>query len=101
MTRRIYDGRATQASTPTSLSEEEEKQWLAYSMKPIVEDQSLIGGGSVISMSAPLLSQNFSSHLDNNNSVRKRQPFRSVQKQSYEPRSYGRSNRAIDNECDF
>jgi len=40
----------------TSLSEEEEKLWLAYSMKPIDEDQSL-ANGSVISMSAPLLSR--------------------------------------------
>jgi hypothetical protein len=39
----------------TSLSEEEEKRWLAYSMKPIDEDQSL-ANASVISMSAPLLS---------------------------------------------
>lgn len=38
----------------TSLSEEEELQWLAYSIQPIAEDQSLTGG-SIISMSAPLL----------------------------------------------
>jgi len=38
-----------------SLSEEDEKRWLAYSMKPIDEDQSL-ANGSVVSMSAPLLS---------------------------------------------
>jgi hypothetical protein len=38
----------------TSLSEEEELQWLAYSMQPIAEDQSL-NSGSIISMSAPLL----------------------------------------------
>ncbi|KAG7356454.1 hypothetical protein IV203_001140 [Nitzschia inconspicua] len=38
----------------TALSEEEELQWLAYSISPIAEDQSLTGG-SVISMSAPLL----------------------------------------------
>jgi hypothetical protein len=41
--------------TMTSLSEEEEKRWLAYSMKPIDEDQSL-ANASVVSMSAPLLS---------------------------------------------
>jgi hypothetical protein len=41
-------------SSLTSLSEEEELQWLAYSIQPIAEDQSLTGG-SVISMSAPLL----------------------------------------------
>lgn len=39
----------------TLLSEEEEKRWLAYSMKPIDEDQSL-ATGSIVSMSAPLLS---------------------------------------------
>lgn len=38
----------------TALSEEEELQWLAYSIQPIAEDQSL-AGGSTISMSAPLL----------------------------------------------
>jgi hypothetical protein len=42
-------------TTMASLSEEEEKRWLAYSMKPIDEDQSL-ANGSVVSMSAPLLS---------------------------------------------
>lgn len=41
-------------SSLTSLSEEEELQWLSYSIQPIAEDQSL-AGGSVISMSAPLL----------------------------------------------
>jgi hypothetical protein len=41
-------------SSLTSLSEEEELQWLSYSIQPIAEDQS-ITGGSVISMSAPLL----------------------------------------------
>ena len=38
----------------TSLSEEEELQWLAYSMQPIAEDQSL-NSASIVSMSAPLL----------------------------------------------
>ncbi len=37
-----------------TLTEEEEKRWLAYSMKPIDEDQSL-ANASVVSMSAPLL----------------------------------------------
>ncbi len=37
-----------------TLTEEEEKRWLAYSMKPIAEDQSL-ANASVVSMSAPLL----------------------------------------------
>ena len=101
MTRRNSDGRVTQASTPTSLSEEEEKQWLAYSMKPIVEDQSLVGGGSIISMSAPLLSQNTSSYMEQNNSTRRRQPFRYAQKQNYGPRSFGRNNVAIDNEYEL
>mmetsp|Transcript_11141 Transcript_11141/g.19634 ORF Transcript_11141/g.19634 Transcript_11141/m.19634 type:complete len:623 (-) Transcript_11141:213-2081(-) len=45
---------AHRETTLTSLSEEEELRWLAYSMKPIAEDQSLTGN-SVVSMSAPLL----------------------------------------------
>jgi hypothetical protein len=44
------------ATSLTSLSEEEEQQWLEYSMQPIAEDQSLAGAHSVVSMSAPLLS---------------------------------------------
>lgn len=40
----------------TSLSEEEEQQWLAYNILPIAEDQSVVGGHSVVSMSTPLLS---------------------------------------------
>ena len=49
-----------------SFSEEDEKRWLAYSMKPIEEDQSL-GTGSIISMSAPLLSPLSSQLIDINN----------------------------------
>jgi hypothetical protein len=51
-----HHGNTILPETPsTSLSEEEEQQWLAYSMQPIAEDQSLAGGNSVVSMSAPLL----------------------------------------------
>jgi len=54
-----------------SLSEEDEKRWLAYSMKPIDEDQSL-ATRSIVSMSAPLLPP-VSSHLiniiNNNNKI--------------------------------
>lgn len=45
-----------------ALSEEEEQRWLAYSMLPIAEDQSLAGGRSIVSMSAPLLPSAQASH---------------------------------------
>ena len=45
----------TPHASMATLSEEEEKRWLAYSMKPIDEEQSL-AKSSVVSMSAPLLS---------------------------------------------
>jgi len=46
---------ALRKSSHTSLSEEEEKRWLSSTMKSIDEDQSL-ASGSIVSMSAPLLS---------------------------------------------
>jgi len=51
----IGNSKRSPSASMTSLSEEEEKRWLAYSMKPIDEDQSL-ATGSIVSMSAPLLS---------------------------------------------
>jgi len=45
----------TEPKPNTTMSEDDEKRWLAYSMKPIDEDQSL-ANASVVSMSAPLLS---------------------------------------------
>jgi hypothetical protein len=51
-----YGSNVVPESSFTSLSEEVEQRWLAYSMQPIAEDQSLAGGHSVVSMSAPLLS---------------------------------------------
>lgn len=45
----------TEPKPNTTMSEEDEKRWLAYSMKRIDEDQSL-ANASVVSMSAPLLS---------------------------------------------
>jgi hypothetical protein len=57
-------------TTMTSLSEEEEQRWLAYSMRTIAEDQSLAGGQSVVSVSAPLLSSSSSPNRTNNSSRR-------------------------------
>mmetsp|Transcript_15868 Transcript_15868/g.36584 ORF Transcript_15868/g.36584 Transcript_15868/m.36584 type:complete len:603 (-) Transcript_15868:66-1874(-) len=55
-TGRRSNAKSLRETSLTSLSEDEEKEWLAYSMKPIVEDRSL-AGGSIVSMSEPLLSQ--------------------------------------------
>ncbi|KAL3910807.1 MAG: hypothetical protein SGILL_007546 [Bacillariaceae sp.] len=53
----------------TSLSEEEELQWLAYSMQPIAEDQSL-NSASIVSMSAPLLKSPITEHGSNSQQQR-------------------------------
>ena len=58
----------TKTSPQTSMasfSEEDGKRWLAYSIKPIDEDHSLTSG-SIVSMSAPLLSPLSSRLLDVN-----------------------------------
>jgi len=101
----IIHSKPSRASSMTSLSEEEEKRWVGYSMKPINEEQSL-ASGSIVSMSAPLLSPESSQAL--NNKSRRRHSFVPSQQQVTQNsgrKNYSRTrngkNREVDNECEF
>jgi hypothetical protein len=92
------DNSALRKSSLTSLSEEEEKHWLAYSMKPIAEEQS-VASCSVVSMSAPLLSQT-TSHLARRHTVHPQATTNSNIRTTTNGQRYSRS-RIIDNEYEL
>jgi hypothetical protein len=92
------DNSALRKSPLTSLSEEEEKHWLAYSMKPIAEEQS-VASCSVVSMSAPLLSQT-TSHLARRHTVHPQATNSNNFRTTNSSQRYSRS-RIIDNEYEL
>ena len=92
------DNSALRKSSLASLSEEEEKHWLAYSMKPIAEEQS-VASCSVVSMSAPLLSQT-TSHLVRRHTVHPQVTNSCSLRTTNGRQGYSRS-RIIDNEYEL
>jgi hypothetical protein len=92
------DSSALRKSSLTSLSEEEEKHWLSYSMKPIAEEQS-VASCSVVSMSVPLLSQT-TSHLARRHTVHPQATNSNNFRTTNGSQRYNRS-RIIDNEYEL